>query len=48
MSTLLTPLNLHGLHLPNRAAMAPLTRCRAGDGDVPQAISALYYAQRSS
>ncbi len=48
MSALLTSLDLHGLHLPNRTAMAPLTRCRAGDGDVPQAISAVYYAQRAS
>ena len=48
MSALLKPLDLHGLHLPNRAAMAPLTRCRAGDGDTPQAINAVYYAPRAS
>jgi N-ethylmaleimide reductase len=48
MSALMKPLDLHGLHLPNRAAMAPLTRCRAGAGDTPQAINATYYAQRAS
>ena len=48
MSSLLKPLDFHGLLLPNRAAMAPLTRCRAGDGDAPQPINALYYAQRAS
>jgi N-ethylmaleimide reductase len=48
MSALLKPMNLHGLELANRTAMAPLTRCRAGEGDVPQAISAVYYAQRAS
>ncbi len=34
--------------LPNRVFMAPLTRCRAGAGDVPQPINAEYYAQRAS
>ena len=28
--------------------MAPMTRCRAGDGDVPKAIAAKYYAQRAT
>ncbi len=48
MSKLLAPMDLKGLALPNRIAMAPLTRCRAGDGDVPQPMSAVYYAQRAS
>jgi N-ethylmaleimide reductase len=48
MSTLFSPMDLKGHALPNRIAMAPLTRCRAGDGDVPQPISAVYYAQRAS
>jgi N-ethylmaleimide reductase len=34
--------------LPNRIVMAPLTRSRAGAGNVPTALSALYYAQRAS
>lgn len=28
--------------------MAPLTRNRAGEGNVPHALNALYYAQRAS
>jgi N-ethylmaleimide reductase len=45
---LFSPLRLGALHLPNRIVMAPLTRCRAGEGNVPQALAALYYAQRAS
>ncbi len=48
MPTLFEPLDLQGLMLPNRIAMAPLTRSRAGDGDVPQPMSATYYRQRAS
>jgi N-ethylmaleimide reductase len=48
MPTLFDSFSLKGLALPNRVAMAPLTRCRAGDGDVPQPISATYYSQRAS
>jgi 2,4-dienoyl-CoA reductase-like NADH-dependent reductase (Old Yellow Enzyme family) len=33
---------------PNRMIMAPLTRCRASEGRVPNALMAEYYAQRSS
>ncbi|RUL85708.1 alkene reductase [Tautonia sociabilis] len=33
--------------LPNRVVMAPLTRCRAGAGNVPGPMNATYYAQRS-
>jgi 2,4-dienoyl-CoA reductase-like NADH-dependent reductase (Old Yellow Enzyme family) len=33
---------------PNRMIMAPLTRCRASAGRVPNAMMAEYYAQRSS
>ena len=36
------------LHLPNRIVMAPLTRSRAGKGDVPGPMNAEYYAQRAS
>ena len=46
--TLFSPLSLGALSLPNRVVMAPLTRCRAGAGNVPQALAALYYAQRAS
>lgn len=33
--------------LPNRVVMAPLTRCRASAGRVPNALMAEYYAQRA-
>ena len=36
------------LVLPNRVVMAPLTRCRASAGRVPNAMMAQYYAQRAS
>lgn len=48
MTTLFTPLALGALTLPNRILMAPLTRCRAGDGHVPGALMAEHYAQRAS
>ena len=48
MSNLFTPLKLGALELDNRVVMAPLTRCRAGDGNAPQAFNAQYYAQRAS
>lgn len=35
------------LTLPNRIIMAPLTRCRASAGRVPNAMMAEYYAQRA-
>jgi 2,4-dienoyl-CoA reductase-like NADH-dependent reductase (Old Yellow Enzyme family) len=34
--------------LPHRVIMAPLTRCRASPGRVPNALMAEYYRQRSS
>lgn len=36
------------LTLPNRIVMPPMTRSRAGKGDVPTAEMAKYYAQRAS
>lgn len=36
------------LTLPNRAVMAPMTRNRAGPGNVPTSLNATYYAQRAS
>ncbi|NLU69473.1 alkene reductase [Streptomyces sp. HNM0574] len=47
MSPLSQPLNLGALTLPNRAVMAPLTRSRASEGRVPNALMAEYYGQRS-
>ena len=48
MPTLFDPLTLGDLELPNRIFMAPLTRCRADAGRIPNALMAEYYAQRAS
>ncbi|MGH8547506.1 MAG: hypothetical protein ACRERU_02670 [Methylococcales bacterium] len=45
---LFSPIKLGPYDLPNRIVMAPLTRSRAGNGNVPHALNALYYAQRAS
>jgi len=45
---LLSPVKLGPYELPNRIVMAPLTRNRAGEGNVPQPLNATYYAQRAS
>src|SRR5262244_3438661 len=45
---LFTTIEVGPLTLPNRIVMAPLTRSRAGPGNVPTPLSALYYAQRAS
>lgn len=47
MPSLFDPLELGDLTLPNRIIMAPLTRCRASEGRVPNALMAEYYAQRA-
>src|SRR6267154_2135965 len=39
---------LGDLELPNRIVMAPMTRGRAVDGNVPNPLAATYYAQRAS
>jgi N-ethylmaleimide reductase len=46
--SLFAPYRLGRLVLPNRMLMAPMTRNRAGDGGVPVALNAEYYAQRGS
>ncbi len=45
---LFTPLVLGDMTLPNRLVMAPLTRNRAGEGNVPTALNVRYYTQRAS
>jgi N-ethylmaleimide reductase len=42
------PARLGPCTLANRIVMAPLTRNRAGPGNVPQPLNAEYYAQRAS
>lgn len=45
---LFTPVRVGAYELPNRMVMAPLTRCRAGEGNVPQKINSIYYGQRAT
>ncbi len=48
MTDLFSPFRLGPLTLANRFVMAPMTRNRAGEGQVPTALMAEYYAQRAS
>ena len=48
MSLLQSTLQLGALVLPNRIIMAPLTRCRASAGRVPNELMRDYYVQRAS
>lgn len=45
---LFSPYRLGPLQLPNRLVMAPMTRNRAGPGNVPEPMNATYYRQRAS
>lgn len=47
-STLLSSYRLGDLDLKNRIVMAPMTRSRALEGNVPNPLAATYYAQRAS
>jgi len=46
-SNLLTPITLGSVSLKNRFVMAPLTRNRAGEGNVPHDLNVEYYRQRA-
>lgn len=48
MNPLFQPIDIGPLHLPNRIAMAPLTRARAGRTHLPNELMATYYAQRAT
>jgi 2,4-dienoyl-CoA reductase-like NADH-dependent reductase (Old Yellow Enzyme family) len=48
MPTLFDPVRIGAWDLPSRIIMAPLTRCRASVGRVPNKLMAEYYRQRSS
>jgi len=48
MADLFSPLRVGAFDLPNRVVMAPMTRNRAGPGEVPTELMATYYAQRAS
>lgn len=45
---LFTPIQVGKIRLNNRVVMAPMTRSRAGAGEAPTALNAIYYAQRAS
>jgi N-ethylmaleimide reductase len=46
--TVLSPVKLGPYELPNRLAMAPLTRCRASSDGIPNELMVEYYRQRAS
>ena len=46
--TILSPIQLGPYRLRNRMVLAPLTRSRAGRGNVPQSLNVEYYTQRAS
>ncbi|MHB8563706.1 MAG: oxidoreductase, partial [Acidiferrobacteraceae bacterium] len=48
MGSLFDPVEVGDIKLPNRIIMAPLTRCRASEGRVPNRLMAEYYTQRAS
>src|SRR5258706_1156352 len=48
MSKLFDGFDLHGLSLPNRMAMSPMTRTRATEDAVPTDVMREYYVQRAS
>ncbi len=48
MTTLFDPLRAGALTLRNRIVLAPLTRCRASDGRVPNDLMRDYYVQRAA
>ena len=45
MTSLLDPIQIGELHLPNRVIMAPLTRLRGTPEHIPTQLMAEYYAQ---
>jgi N-ethylmaleimide reductase len=46
--SLFSPYRLGHTDLANRMVMAPMTRCRAIEGNVPNPLAATYYGQRAS
>lgn len=47
MTSLFDPITLGDIDCANRVFMAPMTRSRAGEGDAPTDMNALYYGQRA-
>ncbi|MDD5298355.1 MAG: alkene reductase [Rhodocyclaceae bacterium] len=48
MTDLFSPARFGAIDLANRIVMSSLTRCRAGEGDVPTPLVAEYYRQRAT
>jgi 2,4-dienoyl-CoA reductase-like NADH-dependent reductase (Old Yellow Enzyme family) len=48
MASLLGPIQIGDIHLPNRVIMAPLTRLRGTSDHVPTQLMVEYYTQRAS
>ncbi|HET6390151.1 alkene reductase [Hyphomicrobium sp.] len=48
MASLFDPLQAGAFRLKNRVVLAPLTRCRASEGRVPNDLMREYYVQRAS
>jgi 2,4-dienoyl-CoA reductase-like NADH-dependent reductase (Old Yellow Enzyme family) len=48
MPSLFDPITIGDISLPNRIIMAPLTRSRAGEQRIPNALMAEYYVQRAT
>ncbi len=48
MTDLFSAGRLGDIELANRIVMAPMTRSRAGAGDVPTTLNADYYRQRAT
>jgi 2,4-dienoyl-CoA reductase-like NADH-dependent reductase (Old Yellow Enzyme family) len=47
MISLLDPIQIGEIHLPNRVIMSPLTRLRGTPEHIPTQLMAEYYAQRA-
>ena len=47
MTSLLDPIQIGEIHLPNRVIMSPRTRLRGTPEHIPTQLMAEYYAQRS-
>ncbi|MGP2655639.1 alkene reductase [Malaciobacter sp. WC5094] len=48
MKNIFESYNMKNIHLKNRVLMAPMTRSRTIEGEVPSLMNAKYYAQRAS
>lgn len=47
MKTLFDPINIGNLNAKNRVFLAPMSRLRASEGNIPNDLMAEYYSQRA-